>query len=343
MDDPEHRLAIPLGTWWNTNLYLSYGIFFAAAVVVAVGLVSRSQPGNSDLPRVVALGCVFWIAGWTVQLATHALVATLMGLRLGSLALGVFGIESAPRLWPASRTLIVSIATITSLLVLASFFRLVEGGFQMPVVSDAPENRWIAPSFGFTAHDSIWRSAAWLCCVQAAFQMFPLPRTMGRQVLAALASLCSRRLDLNSQVRVLQRCLMAVAIVTLILAIGILVRDENQASIPRWPLFVFLSVLLWISCYRKDVSQIMAGFQSAAESSEGISSSLLSRVRSLIRTRRERKKILRTMQRERNEAVDAARLDEILHRLHSEGPSSLSDEDRVILDRVSNTLRQQRE
>jgi hypothetical protein len=48
------------------------------------------------------------------------------------------------------------------------------------------------------------------------------------------------------------------------------------------------------------------------------------------------------MKRERGEAADAQRLDEILHRLHHDGVQSLSVEDRRILDRVSENLRRER-
>jgi hypothetical protein len=49
------------------------------------------------------------------------------------------------------------------------------------------------------------------------------------------------------------------------------------------------------------------------------------------------------MERERNEATDAARLDEILNRVHCDGIDSLSREDRESLDRVSENLRKQRQ
>jgi hypothetical protein len=48
------------------------------------------------------------------------------------------------------------------------------------------------------------------------------------------------------------------------------------------------------------------------------------------------------MKRERGEAADAQRLDEILYRLHHDGVQSLSVEDRRILDRVSENLRRER-
>ena len=67
------------------------------------------------------------------------------------------------------------------------------------------------------------------------------------------------------------------------------------------------------------------------------------RVRRAVQARRHHRRVQHAMARERREAVDAEHLDEILRRLHKEGPSSLSAEDRLILDRVSKSLRKHRD
>ena len=37
--------------------------------------------------------------------------------------------------------------------------------------------------------ESVWRTASWLCFVQGLGQLCPLPRTIGRQLLAAFVAL----------------------------------------------------------------------------------------------------------------------------------------------------------
>lgn len=341
-DESDPPWAIQLGSLGHTRLNLSYGVIVATVVIVAVTMLVRGRSGNADLPRVVGLGVGFWVAGWAVQLIANVVATWFVGVRLGNVTLGVIGVESAPRRWTAVQSLIVSVSTITSLLLLGSFFRWVAGGFSMPVISNPVGGPWNAPSIGFDSHDSIWESAAWLCGLQAICQMFPLPGTMGRQIYGALASLCSRRFDLPTQVRLFQRCLVAIALMTLLLAIALMFHDQGDNTIPRWPLFLVLGVMLWMSIFRPDVWQFMRGFQFERKRPVQRPVSLIARARDAIGQRRDRRRIERVRQQERSEAVDATRLDEILRRLNTEGADSLSAEDHKILVRVSANLRKQR-
>jgi hypothetical protein len=59
--------------------------------------------------------------------------------------------------------------------------------------------------------------------------------------------------------------------------------------------------------------------------------------------RRQQQRLKEALEREHTEAVDASRLDDILRRLHSDGIDSLPEEDRKILERVSQNLRRERE
>jgi hypothetical protein len=350
LEDATERWAVPLGHVAGTRVNLSYTVFFAAAIVVAVVL---TLAGKSDLPRTAAMGVAFWISGWLVQVVTHFGLTWLLRLRTTRLTVGLFGLEAVPRFWSAPKSLIVSLGTVVSLLLLGLLFRMIEGGFQMPVLSRAPSDIWIAPSIGFASYDSVWRSAAWLCWVQCLFQMYPLPRTMGRQTLAALASICGRGLNLTSQSLILRRCLSVVAGLTVVLAI-ISMSGETQVFVVKWPLILLLGILLWLSSRASDVTAILAGFQSRGEDpytapelridqAQTSRPGPVSSIRRSLRTRHERRGVKLAMKKERNEATDAARLDEILNRVHCDGIDSLSREDREILDRVSENLRKQRQ
>ncbi len=348
---------MPFAQLGGTRLSLSYTVFFAAAIFMAVVLAVSRRPGNDDLLRVAALGTTFWISGWLVQAITQLGLARMLGLPLGEMSIGLIGVEARPRLWLASRSLLVAVATVTSLIALGSFYRLVEGGFQLPTLSRAPSDVWVAPSIGFATYDSIWKSAAWLCWVQAVFQMYPLPRTMGRQIFAALSRLCGGRLDLATQTLIFRRCLIIVAFLTLAMA-ALLISGAGESLGAKWPFLLLLGLILWASSLAVDVTEVMAGFHSAEQGellglggAEGQDESrgsdrrpgiIKSAVRA-IRTRRERRRVRQTLQRERSEAVDAQRLDEILQQLHRDGIDSLSQDDRRILDRVSENLRKRRQ
>ncbi|MGI9473565.1 MAG: hypothetical protein ACR2NZ_18630 [Rubripirellula sp.] len=332
--------GMPLGRIGRLRLSLSYTVFFALAILVLVVLNVSRQPGNADLPRAALWGTVFWLSGWLVQGVVYYWVARMLGRRMSVLTIGLLGVETSPVRWPARNALIVSIATLTSLLVLGGFYRLVEGGFQMPVLSQPGEPIWKLPSIGLGKLDSIWQTATWLCFVQVLGQLYPLPRSLGRQIFAALASTCGRKLDPTSKASLFRRCLDSVAVVSLLFAIWMLMADQDVAG-AEWPFFLVLSLLLWISTRNSDAVQVMEGFQ--VEQGIPPQADVIQEVREVVRRRQGWRRLKRAHRMEQGEAVDAERLDEILNRLHREGIESLNTADRRILERVSENLRKQRE
>jgi hypothetical protein len=347
-DDPAEKWAMPLGSLAGTRLSLSYTVFFAAAILLAVVLSLSSEPPNVDPTRAASLGVGFWVAGWLAQALAHFGLTRVFGLPLRQLNIGLIGVEATPRRWSPIGSLLVTVGTIASLLILGTLFRLVEGGFQLPVLSRVPEQTFTAPSIGFESFDSIWRSAAWLCWVQAIFQMYPLPRSMGRQLFGALVGICGRKLDLRAQAAIVRRCLAAVALMTLALAI-VLMLGEGQ-GFSKWPLLLLLALMLWVSSRGSDVEEILAGQRSLSDESDTSGSEdshehdgVVAAIRQSMRRRQERKRLKQAIDQERSEAIDAQRLDEILNRLHRDGIDALSSEDRKILDRVSENLRRQRQ
>lgn len=340
--------AIPIATIGRTRLSVSYIIFVAVAIVLTVVLIARGQPGNGDLPRAALVGAAFWVAGWIVQAAATLTIAWAAGVSVRSLTVGLIGVESSPRRWIASKSLFVALGTVASLLVVAIAFRWIEGGGRWPVIrGDRPW--WQVPPMGMTAVDSMWRSASWLFGLQAIAQMYPLPRTLGRQAYAAIVHLCAGRLDVPGQARLFRRCLIMVAIVTLGGAIVVL-STQSSDRFPQWPLLFFLSVMLWLSSHRSDVRSSLQAFESTRflhargqpHDSLDNAPGVVGRWRERIQGRRRNQRITEAMQRERDEAVDASRLDAILERLHTNGRESLSDKDKQILARVSENLRKMR-
>lgn len=343
---------MPIVTLGGIGLNLSYGVFIAAAVIFSLTLMSRSAPGNSDLPRAAAIGVGFWVLGWLVQAVAFLLTAVGLGLSTRSLTIGLIGVESAPRRWTARRSLIVSIVTVGSLLFLGVFWRLIEGGFRMPQWDSlAATPSWLSrfdaqgfrpPPMEFNSRESVFRFGSWLCGLQAVCQLFPLPRTMGRVMYGALVAICSPRFDALVQARLFRRCLIALAMMTLGIAMWVM-SGEGQSRFPRWPLFFLLAVLLWISSHRSDVRELLAGFAAAEAGGPSVQPSLWDQIRTARTRQKQTRSLKRALQSEREEAVDAARLDDILERLHVGGRESLSEADRQILKRVSGQLRKARD
>ncbi|QDT06098.1 hypothetical protein K227x_45050 [Rubripirellula lacrimiformis] len=347
--------AVPIGAVGQTQVNLSYGVFVASSIVLTAVLIAQGQPGNADLPRAAMIGSAFWVAGWIAQLLCHTSLAWWMGLSVPSITLGLAGVESAPRRWPAMQTLVITAGTIASLVVMSAAFRWIGGGFQMPSLSpvstppvEIAHGMGTLPSLGMKSADALWRSAAWLCGLQVIWQLIPLPRSLGRQSVAALLAISSPRLELETRIRLLRQLLIVFAMLTLGLAMWVLSGESGQ-QFPRWPLLFGISVLLWLSSHRPDVRMLLVGMTTphagATTGSHDDGPQPVGVVKRYRQRSQDRKRIERlkaVMDNERTEAIDAARLDEVLERLHDGGQASLSDEDRAILARVSQQLRKNR-
>jgi hypothetical protein len=145
-----------------------------------------------------------------------------------------------------------------------------------------------------------------------------------------------------------RRFLQVIALATAIVALAS-IATEPTLVIPRWPLLLLLALLLWISARGSDLFDVLLGFGSnvgtvydRADSFPAVRSSLMSRAKRSVRSSLLRRRARKALQRERSEAEDAARLDQVLRQLHEEGVDSLSADDRALLQRVSQTLRDRR-
>ena len=344
--------VVPIGNLAGTRFYLSCSALVAAAILITVVVTVSGQQGKRDLPYAALIGAGFWVVGWIVQACTILTVGRIHGHRVRQMTFNLLGPESHAHRRPAGESLLAAISSLLMLLFCGAIFWWADGGFRTPVFTLGGD-LLRTPSMGLRASDSVWRSGAWLCWAQAVFQVYPLPRTTGRQIMAALTSVSSGRLETEQQVTVFRRCLMCVGFATLLAAAWLIAHDDGS-SIPRWPLLMLLGVLVWISAGAADLRQRMVGFrlasppQSEDDRLAGVMRPqsprrLWGRLRAAWRSRRERRRVLLALENERREASDARRLDEILQRLHAEGIESLSMEERDILKRVSEALRKERE
>jgi hypothetical protein len=336
------RFSLPFirSRWFRFSL--SYTVLFALAVLVGVVINVSRQPGNADLPRVAAFATFAWLSGWLVQVLTYGAVAWGSGYRLRGFTIGVLGIETVAHRWHARVAFFTGLAASMSLILLGCFYRLVDGGFQVPSIEVPTDPIWELPSIGLGEVKSVWRTASWLCFVQAIGQMFPLPRTLGRQMLAACVSFFGGKLGVVGQIKVLRLLIDCFAFGTLGFAIW-LMNTGNEIAGVGWPLLMCVSVLLWVSSRWSDTLQILERLDVGKGDQQVLDQATVWKVL-LHRARRWRdnRRVRHAHRVEQGEAVDAQRVDEILNQLHQTGIDSLNAADRQLLEKVSANLRKQR-
>ena len=336
------RFALPVLRLRAFRVSLSYTVFLALAILVGVVINVSRQPGNADLPGVAVFATFAWLSGWIVQMLAYLVVASGSGFRLRGLTVGVLGLETVAHRWPARVAFFSGVAASMSLVLLGCFYRLVDGGFQVPSIEVPTDPIWQLPSLGLGQVESVWRTASWLCFVQALGQMIPLPRTLGSQLLAACVCFFGGRLGVVGQAKVLRLMIDCFAFVTLGFAIW-LMNSGNEIAGVGWSLLMCVSVLLWVSSRWADTLQILEGLDAGRRDLQRsgrrtIGETLVHRIRRW----RDVRRVRHAHRLEQGEAVDAQRVDEILNQLHQEGIESLNAGDRALLEKVSANLRKQR-
>ena len=336
------RFSLPVLRIGRIRVSVSYTVFLAFAVLVGVVMNVTRQPGNSDLPRVAMLACLGWCSGCVVQLLAYGAVAWASGHRSGGVTIGVLGVETIPQRWQPRVAFLTGLAALMSCVFLGCFYRLVDGGLQIPVMEATTDPVWKLPSIGLGEVKSAWRTASWLCFVQVVGQLCPLPRTLGRQLLAACVAGFGRSLGVVGQVRTLRLLIDCFAFCTLGMGIW-LMNTGQEIGGAGWSLLMCISVLLWLSSRWSDTLMMLEGLEAGSIDSESPTrDSIGGKVVDRVRRWRGIRRVRHAHRLEQGEAVDAQRVDEILNRLHREGIESLNEDDRQLLERVSANLRKQR-
>lgn len=329
--------SVPLFRLRGRSIHVSYSVFLVAAAVLGVALNEALRGSFNEVVNALTIGVLFWLSGWVIQSAAFTVIGRLVGSPINRLSLAPFGVKTFPRAWSPSSALAVSLGTIASLILLGTLYRVIAGDFPIPMPASEPGSIWTPPSIGLTKHDSPWLAGAWLCWIQAIFQMFPLNNSIGRQLLGSLIALSAKHRGVDFRLRVLRGSLAVIAIATT----GFAIRLYFAGSFPGWLIVLATGVSIWISSRDKNMAGMFLGFQQHAEQIGPIG--LRATAKKLIRTRQGRKRSKLALRREHEEAVDASRLDEVLNRLHEGGADSLSREDRELLQRVSERVRKERD
>ena len=327
--------AISLG---STRLYITYAVPVAIAACVTVASLVSSRAGTGDVVAAFLFGGMFWLIGFVVQLVSHLAVWGVWGEPCESITVGLLGVEFPPIHQPLRRLISLSVVTVLPLVLAASAASLIG-------VAWAGETFWLGtetikmPSLGRSTNDLLWQAGGVLMLIQMSCQTFPLPRTPGRQIILALIAALFRHLDLPRIIFFSRRVLVLIAVIVAMAAVA-LIPIESNSPIQRWPILFLVAVMLWVSSRGDDVELAIWSLVNAETSCRGpVQGSWYRRTVQSLHAISGRRRARLAYKQEHNEAADVSRLDEILKQLHERGEQSLSNEDRAVLRRVSETLR----
>ncbi|QDT10681.1 hypothetical protein [Planctomycetes bacterium K23_9] len=359
--DANDHWAIPLGTISGLRLFVSYGVFVAVAVLVGVLVTFRGRSsggveisGNGDLMSVAFVGLAFWLVGWLVQLTVYAFYRFAFGVPIESVTIGILGVESRARDWDARTALTVSLSSLFAVVAIGGLIvvaeQFVNGTQPWPRMFSV----WSAPSFGLTQADSIWLGGAWLCWVQAICQAYPLPKSTGRVAMVAAVSLLTQRMNESFQIHFSRRSIQLVAFFTILTALAAVARSPVNVS-TNWFFIFAIALLLWVSSRADDVRNLVLSFGPFPHWEPTTLAGPLSfqrvkpkrrnpwkALKQTVTSVSHRRQLRQAMRSERQEAVDASRLDAVLEQLHTHGRQALSPQDLALLERMSRNLKKER-
>ncbi|MEM9365453.1 MAG: hypothetical protein AAGD07_05615 [Planctomycetota bacterium] len=270
-------------------------------------------------------------------------------------------------------TLIVWAAILMLLMIVASgcllFHHRIRGGT-------------LIPSLGSSSADQPLVAMAWLACLQAAWQSLPMPQSLGRAGWVAMivmfrellsrwrsnrrspvqATVTPLSMDSKIALNMTRRCVRLLSIATLVggflllqLTLGSLTWESNSGIDvspvlgPTWLAIGVASLSMFLSASARDLPALVDACASEEEDAASPSNrsprprGWITRFRDRRREKRQTQQLRDASVRERSEAEDAIRADAVLARLHDSGPESLSEDDRQVLQRVSEALRREKE
>ncbi|MCM2370017.1 hypothetical protein [Aporhodopirellula aestuarii] len=258
----------------------------------------------------------------------------------------------------ASRVLLLWSAVLMSLGVAALICLLFDrfSLYSLPQSAEAGD----ASDAAIALVDRVWIASAWIFCLQGFWQLLPVPQSLGRVGWSAVIGLFSGapndeagdREKATHAARMARWGIVAFALVTLVGGVMAIHASgiSTQAGGRALPAFAGISLLaVWLFASTRGEDLFASQMTLAANGETGVMKSRLG-IRAALQRREYKKsekerirKLREAADREHSEASDAARADEILQRLHANGPTSLTDEERAILGRVSEAIRRERE
>lgn len=199
--------------------------------------------------------------------------------------------------------------------------------------------------------------------LQSLAQCLPLPGCHGREAIAGFIETIGERWQPRSRRRTAKWLVGLVAVALLGSCLWFLSVEDPGYGIPRWPFLALLAGACWGSRHLaefslnethrtlphwfppQDASPVVSPMKQGAYPSGAATpetarpTPVWERPWRWYQQRQAMRRLREAHERERTEATDASRLDEILEHLHTDGLHSLSAEEKAVLQRVSDRLR----
>ncbi len=343
---------LPIGHWADVPLAIGWSLPAAVAAVFLAGWWLRSRPGNADLPALAAILAVAIVAGACWQGILRLFTIRLLGGHPRELTLRAFGAWGRTAMLGAWRRALAGLLPPLGSFVLAVWLAAMpprgEGWAGIAMVPLELTGRFSAVA--------VVTAGVWILFLQALVQCLPLPGCHGREVIAGLIEWSGRGQPLDVRRRWARRVIGLIAIGLLATGFASMLVAAAAERVPLWPFLGLLAAACWGTRGLNEFSLEAAGGTAfaanppaapAADSPAGDESGqeppppppgLRKRWRSWRRQRETLRRLRAAHQQERQEAVDAERLDAILGRLHAEGMEALSSDEKAVLRRVSKRL-----
>lgn len=332
------------------------------AIVIA-GWSLRTRPGNADLPVLSGILAAAIVVGALWQGVIRLMIVRLLDgqpIDLTIRAFGSWGRTADVGGW--KRLLVGCVPPLASFVLAAWLAAMPPRGEGWAGIALVP----LELTGDFTAL-SVVTATVWVLFLQSIAQCLPLPGCHGREAIAGLIETVGARWPSASRRRLASWLVGLVAIAMLSGCLWFLSVEFPGDGVPRWPFLALLSGACWASRRLDEFSlnethhprphwiSPTVGLHHPLNAMPPIAPDL-SRGEHVRRDdeqpaavwrrpwiwyqqRQTTRRLRAAHQRERNEAIDAARLDDILARLHSEGREALSTDEKAVLRRVSERLR----
>ncbi|TWU42547.1 hypothetical protein [Novipirellula artificiosorum] len=350
--------SLPIGRVWGRLWCVSYTLVITLAILCGVVAMSAGRVGSQGLVLASAVALGIWFLGFLIQAFAYSL-----GLPANdsSIGFGLVGVQWQSGVMTSKRTLQATILSI-SVMVAVSSSLLLASRFLSTAAAElggatTAIHPFSLPRFDLISVESVTHLAGWLLLVQCVAQLYPLPFSLGRHFAAALVVAAVPTQSRMKHTLILHRVMIVLSIAMAIFSVGVL-RNENAMWIPRWPLLMLLAFTLARTSRIEQIQQLVDSFDPIIADDEDDEIAMgfwddssdprtakpkRESLREFTKSWFARRRLRHRMQQERVEAIDAAKLDEILERLHHQGAASLSRGDREVLRRVSESLRRERQ
>lgn len=351
---------LPIGRWADTQIAIGWSLPVILLAIVVAGWWLRTRPGNGDLPVLSGILAAAIFVGALWQAVVRLMTVRLLDgqpINLTIQAFGSWGRTADLGGW--KRWLAGSVPPFASFVLAAWLAAMPPRGEGWAGIALVPLE--LTGDFNAVA---VVTATVWVLFLQAIAQCLPLPGCHGREAIAGFIETVGEHWQARTRRRIATWVVGLVAIAMLGGCLWSLSVELPSDGVPRWPFLALLSGACWASRRLEEYSleethrthsrwspsneplfgsrspgRVVGPGNDPGHGDDGPPATVWRRPWTWYQQRQATRRLQTAHQRERKEAIDAARLDGILDRLHTEGLDALTADEKAVLRRVSDRLR----